>query len=272
MGRQRLKILLRTVYLGFKENTTQLHSANLTYYTLFSIVPIFALLLTISEYFHFQNAVERWLLLYFSEQPEVANYLVTFAHHSLKDTQSLIVKVVGILLLLWAAIKMLLYIDISLNQIWNKTFRPKFLLRNARFLIMLLICPVLFLIASGVSLYLSAFLRYISEQGYLLNKLSHGILITSKIFPSLITFLLLSFLYYFVPYVKVSIKYALITGLITSMAYQLIQYGFFSLQISVSSYSSIYGTFSAFPLFLAWIHLSWVIFLIGGKFCFALHK
>jgi|SRR6185503_2187513 len=270
MKKAKVKKFLKTVYLGLTEEKTQLHSANLTYYTLFAIVPIFALFLTISEYFNFHDFVQEWLLRYFSEQPEMARYLITFAHRALQETQNIVMKLIGILLLLWAAIKMLLYIDISINQIWHKAFRPKFLLRNARFLIMLLVCPILFLVASGASLYISMILRYLSTQGDLLEKVSRSLVIVARLFPSLITFFLLSFLYYFVPYAKIPFKNALITGFIAGVTYQIVQYAFFSLQIALSAYSATYGTFAAFPLFLTWLNLSWIIFFMGGKLCFVL--
>lgn len=267
-----IKTIAKTIYLGFKENKTQLYSATLTYYTLLAIVPIFALFLLIAERFHFEAILQDWLLNYFAEQPDIAHYLISFAHHSFETTHSTALKIFELLLLLWATIKMLIYIDISINHIWHKQFKPKFLLRNAKFLIMFLACPLLFIIASGLSFSLTSLFHYINKEAIFSEKIAHTIFIISNLFPSLITFLLLSFLYYFVPYAKISLKHAFITGLVTSMVYQLIQYGFFNLQILLSSYSAIYGTFAAFPLFLVWLHLSWVIFLIGAKLCFSLSK
>jgi membrane protein len=72
----------------------------------------------------------------------------------------------------------------------------------------------------------------------------------------------LSFL--LIPNTKVKFKYALFSGLICGVAFQIIQLLFVNGQIYVSKYNAIYGSFAFLPLLLIWLQLSWLILLFGA--------
>jgi len=40
----------------------------------------------------------------------------------------------------------------------------------------------------------------------------------------------------------------------------------------VSSYSAVYGSFAAFPLFLIWVNISWLIVFFGAEYSFAVQN
>jgi membrane protein len=44
---------------------------------------------------------------------------------------------------------------------------------------------------------------------------------------------------------------------------------YITFQIGVANYNAIYGSFAAFPLFLVWLQLSWLIVLYGAELSFA---
>jgi len=76
-------------------------------------------------------------------------------------------------------------------------------------------------------------------------------------------------LYMYIPNTKVNPYSAVIAGLFGGAVFQLLQESFILLQVTLSSYNAIYGSFSALPLFLIWLQLSWLIFLFGAELCFA---
>jgi len=61
----------------------------------------------------------------------------------------------------------------------------------------------------------------------------------------------------------------LIAGIIAGTMFQLLQWGYIQFQIGVNRYSAIYGGFAAFPLFLIWLQISWLIVLLGAEISFA---
>ncbi|MBC7125634.1 MAG: YihY/virulence factor BrkB family protein, partial [Bacteroidales bacterium] len=49
----------------------------------------------------------------------------------------------------------------------------------------------------------------------------------------------------------------------------ILQWLYITLQIGVSRYNAIYGSFAALPLFLFWVQISWQIVLFGAEISFA---
>jgi len=67
----------------------------------------------------------------------------------------------------------------------------------------------------------------------------------------------------------VSIKSGILAGLVAGIAFQFAQWALIYFQVGASKYGAIYGSFAAFPLFLAWLQLSWLIVLFGAEISFA---
>jgi len=67
------------------------------------------------------------------------------------------------------------------------------------------------------------------------------------------------------PNTKVYLKHALIPGVLSGVAMQLLQIFYINSQIWVSSYNAIYGSFAALPLFMLWLQISWTICLFGAE-------
>jgi membrane protein len=78
-----------------------------------------------------------------------------------------------------------------------------------------------------------------------------------------------TFIYVFMPNTRVEMKSALFGGILAGTIYQLVQLAYISLQIGVSKYGAIYGSFAALPLFLVWLQMSWRIVLLGAEISFA---
>ena len=64
---------------------------------------------------------------------------------------------------------------------------------------------------------------------------------------------LFAFTFIFMPNLKIDYKAGIIAGMITGIVYQLAQWIYLTLQIGVSSYNAIYGSFAALPLFIIWL-------------------
>ncbi len=75
--------------------------------------------------------------------------------------------------------------------------------------------------------------------------------------------------YMVMPNAKVKFGSALIAGIVAGTLFQIIQWLYIDLQISASRLGALYGSFAAFPLFLLWIQMSWLIVLMGAEISFA---
>jgi membrane protein len=76
-------------------------------------------------------------------------------------------------------------------------------------------------------------------------------------------------LYRFLPNTKVNIFPAMVGGICGGIGWLIIQVIYIKLQIGVTRYNTIYGSFATLPLFLVWMQTGWVIFLAGAEMAFA---
>jgi membrane protein len=71
---------------------------------------------------------------------------------------------------------------------------------------------------------------------------------------------------------KINYRAGMIAGIVTGILYHLSQSAYLSLQIGVSSYNAIYGSFAALPLFVVWLQIGWMIVLFGCEMAFFLQN
>ncbi len=263
---------LRIVVLalrGFAEDKCQLRASGLTFYTLLSIVPVVAMAFGIAKGFGFENMLERELLEKFKGQEEIVSRVVEFAKAMLNNTSGGLIAGIGIAILFWTVIKVLGNIEYSFNDIWGiKKGRP--LVRKfSDYLSIMLLCPLLFILSSSLTIFIASKLEVISENMSLPQGVNNLIFTGVKIIPYVILWLLFSFVYIVMPNTKVKLGAGIFGGVLAGTLYQLMQWGYLSFQIGAAKYGAIYGSFAALPLFLIWLQVSWLIVLLGAELSYA---
>lgn len=271
--RQAFKIRFLRVFVltakGLTKSQIQKGASILTYYSLLSLVPMLALLIGIARGFSLEDNLHQVLLARFSNQAEVLNKLFEFARSSLQQTARGVIEGLGVILLAWSTIKILKNIESVMNEIWEVTRSRTIAKQFSDYLALLVICPLIMFISSGVTVYLTARITAIVQKSALLTEVSPVLFFLLNLVPYLLTSGLFTFIYIFMPNTYVRFKPALYAGLIAGLLYQIFQGVYIYFQVGVSSYNAIYGTFAAVPLFLIWMQLSWVLFLVGAKLAFA---
>ncbi len=72
-------------------------------------------------------------------------------------------------------------------------------------------------------------------------------------------------LYLVVPGKTPKLKHALGGGIAAAIMFELMKYGFAAYLQKVPTYTLVYGTLAAFPIFLMWLFLSWVVAALGAE-------
>lgn len=253
---------------GFAKSQIQQGASTLTYYTLLGIVPFLAILISIARGFNLELLLQTWLLTEFPQQREVINTILTFTVESLSNVHQGVLATFGLLILFISGIEILLYMELVFNTIWEQTEGRSFARRFTDYLAMFFLCPVLIFLASSLTVYLPPTLHSLSYQ-QTWSHLAPLILSLFNLAHMIITCFLFTFLYIFIPNTQVRFFPALWAGILSGFMYQFTQWIYLYFQIAVTSYSTIYGTLIALPLFLIWINLSWMILLLGAKMAFA---
>ena len=229
--------IIKTVYLcinRFTKDRMANKASALTYSTLLAIVPILAILFAVARGFGFDNLMEHQFRNGFGGNTETTEAILSFVNSYLSQTKGGIFIGVGLVMLLWTVINLVSNIEITFNRIWEVKKARSILKQMDDFV---LLAPVMkFMI---------------------------------RLIPFVLTWLMFTGLYIFMPNTKVKFKHALIAGILAGSAYQAFQFLYINSQLWVSKYNAIYGSFAALPLFLLWLQISWTICLFGAELTYA---
>jgi membrane protein len=260
--------IIKTAFLCLsrfaKDRLTEKASA-LTYSTLLAIVPILAILFAIARGFGFSNLMERLVSEGLGGQNGTWKVIFQFVDTYLAQAKGGIFIGVGLVLLLWTVINLITNIETTFNSIWQvkKSRTPYRMITD--YFSMLLLLPILLVLSSGLSIFMSTMLKHV-EHFTLLAPMGRFMI---RLIPFVLTWAMFTGLYIFMPNTKVRFKHALIAGILAGTAYQAFQFLYISGQIWVSRYNAIYGSFAALPLFLLWLQVSWTICLFGVQLTYA---
>lgn len=254
---------------GFDENKCLLRASALTFYSLISIVPVVAMVFGIAKGFGFEKRLEGQLMQQFQGQEEAITRVIGFAHTMLSNTKGGLIAGVGIVLLLWAVIKVLGHIEASFNDIWGVQDSRRMSRKFSDYLSVMLLCPMLLVLSSSVTVFITTQVTMIVEKVALLGSISPVIFFVLKLLPYCIVWVLFSFLYLFMPNTRVRFRSGILAGIIAGTLYQIVQLGYIGFQVGTAKYNAIYGSFAALPLFLIWMQVSWLIVLFGAELSFA---
>ena len=256
----------------FVQNQCTLKASALTFYTLFSIVPILALLFGIAKGFGLEKMLEEKIQSMAADYPAVAAKIISFSDTMLKNAKGGLVAGIGVLLLIWSAVKLMGSIEANLNEIWGVRQGRSLIRKITDYAAILIICPILLLTAGSGVVFAAA------KMDQMLNTMTGGeqvgmlIRMGQGYFPLLITWLVFTFIYVAIPNTKVKWSGAAVAGLITAIVYTLLQSFYIFAQFTTGKFNAIYGSFAALPLFLTWLNLSWILILAGAQLSFAIQN
>ena len=231
----------------------------LTHRTLLAIVPFFAMMFAIARGFNVQNFLLDQLTQRFASQRDFIVRAVSFVDSYLEHTTDGVFIGVGIVALIVTLYFLLNAVERSFNTIWDcpeRTFARKF----TDYTSILCWVPVLMIAAFGISVWIDSGIR----SFFLLPNISTIAEIALRVLNFAIQVVVFTLLMKYMPNTNVRLRYALFSGVVCSISFELLQM-LFSFSLYVSSYNAVYGSFAYIPLFLLWVQFSWLICLVGAQ-------
>ena len=254
----------------FINDNCQLRASAITFYSMLSVVPIVALLFALAKGFGFDLTLKKYLLQNFIEQSQVINQIFIFAESMLQRTQGGMIAGVGTMLLFYTVGRMFGNIETSLNHIWRVKKGRSMFSRITAALVLMLIAAVVLVFSSSANVLVATYLNQITSLFPSVQFFSTPLVMLGvKLLPYVMLWITFTLLYIYIPNTKVQLYSAFIAGVFSGSLFQILQESFILLQVTLSSYNAIYGSFSVLPLFLIWLQLSWLIFLFGAELAFA---
>lgn len=263
---------LRILIVSFREfgsDQCALRASALTFYSLLSVVPVFAMAFGIAKGFGLDKVLKEKLMESAGGQQEIFAKILEFSENFLQNTKGGLIAGIGLALLFWTIIQVLSNIEEAFNHIWGIKKQRNLTQKFTDYLALMLIAPVFFIVASSATVFVVSQVKLITEKIAILGMFGPVLFFILKFLPLAIFIGLLTYIYMFMPNGKIEFKSALAGGAVAGVIYQFVQWAYIHFQIGASSAGAIYGTFAALPLFLTWLQLSWRIVLYGAELAFA---
>lgn len=234
--------------------------ASLAYTTLLCIVPALAVGLAIFTAFpgfdeltsSIQNFFARYLLPQ-AVADKVLGYIDEFARNAAGLTT------VGVVAIGVMAVVLIHTIERAFNQIWRVRRRRPTALRILTYWGVITLGPLV----AGVSIATTSYAM--STWMGLTEGSRFGGAPVLVVVPWLLIILGLTMLYVVVPARIVLWRHAFVGALAAATTFQVVERGFGLWLTHFASYTSVYGTLAAVPIFLIWIYVSWVVVVLGAE-------
>lgn len=261
----RLRDFLRFAARRVDEERLPQVAGSLTFTTVLGLVPLLTIALAIFTAFPLFATFRTSLETYFSANlmprtiaNTVLEYLNQFASKSMR------LSAVGAVALVFTAVAMMSMIDRVFNRIWRISTPRPLVHRILIYWALVTLGPLLI----GVSLTITTYLFSATSSAVM------HVRFLGEIFYSLISLVLttgaFSLLYATVPNRAINWKDAAAGGLLAGLAFEIAKRLFALYVTKFPTYTMVYGSVAAIPIFLLWIYMFWMITLAGALLAAAL--
>lgn len=256
----RLIRFAQVFWYRFKENKLTMAAGYLTYSTMLAIVPLIMVVFAIFAAFPVFNEVTNDLkvFIYDNFAPNAGETIQSYIDGFVSNSKQM--SAVGIIGLIVVALMLMFSIDNTLNDIWHNTKMRPPLISFAIYWLILTLGPLL----AGASIAISSYLLSLEMFG------ETGVFSFSKrlltFAPFGLTWLIFTLIYTVVPNTKVRFRDAAVGALFAAIFFTLGKQVFIWYVTTFPSYQAIYGALATLPIMIVWIHLSWLVVLLGAQF------
>jgi membrane protein len=243
-----------------------LQAMSLVYTTILALVPLLAVTFSALKGFGVHNQLEPLLLNALAPLGEGGIEITGQIINFVDNMRVGVLGSVGLAMLIFTVISLVQKIEQVFNFTWRVSKQRSFAQRFSKYLSVILVGPVLFVSAVGLSASLGGnpMIQAIVAAkpfGQLWETLGY-------LGPYLMISLTFGFFYVFVPNTRVQVTSAIVGALIAGLLWEVIGGVFSYFMASSTRLMAIYSSLAILILFMIWIYIAWLILLIGASIAF----
>ncbi|MEO6315006.1 MAG: YihY/virulence factor BrkB family protein [Chitinophagaceae bacterium] len=261
---------LKQVIIDFGDDKAMKFSASLSYYTIFSIAPFLAIIISFGSFFFAKEAIQGELYpqinqLVGNEAALQIQEMITNIHLS---KNSFFATVISLIVLILGATGIFTEIQDSINHIWGLKSKPK---RGLLKMVLNRLISFSLIISLGFLLMVSLLLNTVVEalSNQLMKLLPGNGVYVVTILNNCLMFMLLSLLFGIIfkvlPDAKIKWKDVMVGAITTSILFMIGKFCI-GLYLGRSNMGSIYGTAGSIIIVMLWVYYSAVILYFGAEF------
>ncbi|MGL4687311.1 MAG: YihY/virulence factor BrkB family protein, partial [Fusobacteriaceae bacterium] len=243
---------------NYKRANSSLWVNSLCYISILSLVPLLAIGFSIGRWLGIDDYLAKQLYLNSPLNEETLGVLLNASTNLLNNTRSGLLAGIGFIFLGWAIISMFSLIEKALNSIWRIKKQRALGRRFSDYLTVFMVFPLTILsmnILTGNGtkiIYLPPFINIIA--------------------PYLSLWAFFFIFYMIMPNTKIRLVPAIISSFFISLLFNQSNVIFLKLQILITEYNKIYGSFSIILIFLIWLKIIWFLILLGSHLTYFLQN
>jgi membrane protein len=239
-----------------------LWATSLAFTTLFSLIPVLAIIFTVLKVLGLHTELEPTLVAALEplgpNAADIAGNIVRFV----ENVDVAVLGVFGVGFLLYALLLLLWRAESAFNHAWQTTGQRPFLKRTLMFVIVTLFGPALVFgvvtaIASLTTVSLLQDINTIEPVRIFIDFAAGAIpFVTMTVVFTIVNIVM--------PNAKVNLLSGLICGAVSSVLWQIVGWTFSSFIVESTNYAAVYASLATPMIFMVWIQVSWLIVLFGA--------
>lgn len=235
----------------------------LTYTTIFAIIPVLAIVFSIFHALGGLDSLKDTIFGYLSEilTPGGQHLVQENLRELLENAQAAPIGSFSIVFFIVTAFLLLMELEDALNHIWSVSGHRPFLRRIALYWLAFTLGPVIMLIPLLMTLFLSSQVEAFQTIFTLIAPFMQFL----RMLPVMSIWFFLWATYVFLPNTHIKSTAAVIGTLIGGTLWLLAVKIYTIYNTHILTYSKIYGSLGAIPIFLLWLFISWCIILYGAE-------
>lgn len=256
--------LLRLLYViarDISQGELTLRAMSLVYTTLLSFVPLLAVSFSVLKGFGVHNFLEEFLTGFLAPLGSQGVELTANILGFIENMKVGVLGAVGVAFLLYTVVSLIQKIEASCNFIWRIKTARSLGQRFSDYLSVVFVGPVLVFMAMGTTASISN--NAIVLKLAAIEPFGSLLILWGKFLPYLFVIVAFTFIYSFLPNVKVKLKSAFVGGVVAGTLWQSLGLFFASFVESSTNFSAIYSSFAILVVFLIWLYIGWFILLLG---------
>lgn len=259
--------ITKSLIIKYFDDRCPIFASALSFSSLLSIIPFLAIVFAILKAMDLHTSLTPVIL---SNVAVGSQEIVSRILHYIDNTQVTSLGVVGVIALLLTVMTTLDMVENAFNQICERDREKAYHRKLRDYLIVIFSLPLLIALSASITTSLqhqNMVLWFLRMPGF-----GRLLLILFQLTPYFSIWIALVCLFKFTPNTHISIRNALIGGVLAGTILQMAQWVYIHFQFGVSRYNAVYGTMALLPVFMVWIYTSWVIVLAGMEIVWYLQK
>lgn len=260
-GFVRMSRVVTKTFKDFADHTIGFQTVALSYFCTMAFVPFIAVAFAVTNGFGLADKLKT-IIYSANVSQEFMDTILDSADKILASATNGLFGLISALTFVWLVIWMMMRVETVFNNVWRVHKRPFFKSFGFDIILLFLTPFVVLILYSGTIVY-----------SHVLDLIPNWIGVTDSIksflgwiITGVVTTLIFSAMYKYIPAVDVKYGNALKAAVIAGIAFTVLQYLYLETQVFVMRLNAVYGTIAAIPLFMVWMRFGWLIIMYGAQF------